>query len=77
MFIEEIVETLIRVVDTQLFKTVLTEILEPENVKDWDGVLEGPPGALPGDDLIEPGDQPGEQGGVQCFRYRVPSIWNK
>ena len=34
MFIEEIVETLIRVVDAQLFKTVLTEILEPENVKD-------------------------------------------
>ena len=74
MLIEEIVETLIRIVDAQLFKTVLTEILEPKNVKDWDGALEGPPGALPGDDLIEPGDQPGEQGGVQGFRYRVTSI---
>ena len=75
MFIEKVVEALISVVDAQLFETVFAEILEPEYVEDRDSVLRWPPRALAGDDLVEPRDQPGEQGGVQGLRDSISGIW--
>ena len=74
VLVEEVLQVLVGVVDTQLFEAILLEILEPKDVEDGDDVLDVLAGGLAADDLVQSGDEPGEQTGVKSLRHRITSV---
>ena len=71
VLVEVKVEVLVGVIYAELLEAVLREVLEAEYVQDGDGG--GLLGALV-HDVIDAGDQPGEQRAVERLGERVPGV---